>query len=398
MLNRRSFGLGFSGLVISRRAGAATVASDDIVIGLVTAKTNPDVAAANAVPRAVQVRSGQSDIGGSLRAGVELAVAEINEAGGVLGRKIRVEAEELTPGGSGVRGRAIDIARRLVGRPGLIAVIGHVGAEDALPASITYSEHGVLFIAPTITLCDLNGHGLTNVFASIPDNREIGKQTATFCFGQGLRSAAVLRSRTDEAEEQSLAFLDQIAAFGMPDIAQVSYMPGRKDFREILADLRPKSFDAFFIAAPAAEAALIIRQSYELQIPATFVLGGLCDLEVLIAGVRDVPSKIIVPVLEDASIDAPPLRAFFRNFRRRYGRDGDDWSLQGYDTVCLLAATIVQTQSLDPQALISTLRYAISWTGLLGRYSFERNGRVYTRSLSFAQLSDGALSYFSLSS
>ena len=397
-LTRRQLALTASALVVAARPWRLQAATSDAAVGLVIGKKaaieglpgpGPDVPAG-------ALRSQQSNISGSLRAGVESAVDDLNERGGALGRKFRLVVEELESSGPDRRRHAIEAARRLVAQPGLVAVIGHVDAEDALPASITYSEHGVLFITPTITLGNLNCHGLTNVFATVPDNAQIGQQTAIFVYQEGLTSMAVLRSRTDEAAEQALGFLDQAGSLGLTVAARTSYVSGRTDFREILADLRAKSFDTLFIAASTEESARIILQSRDLDITPKFVLGGLHDLPSLLARTRNFKGSIFVPVLEDASLDTKQQRDFIRHFRQRYGSDPDDWVWQGYDAINLLAATIEQTRSVEPQALIATLRYAMAWSGLMGRYSFERKGRIYTRSVAFARIRNGELSYFSL--
>jgi branched-chain amino acid transport system substrate-binding protein len=399
-LTRRRFGLAGSIMLLeaarARVRAASPAAPPEILIGLVTAKST------GKLPREIpglpdmSLRAQQLDIGGSLRTGVQYAVSEFNAKGGVLGRKLRLVIEELDPSQKKIRYHSIEAARRLVAQKGMLAVIGHISPEDALPASITYSEHGVVFLAPTITLGDLNGHGLPNVFATIPDNKTISKQTATFIYGRGLKNVAVLRSRTAEADEQSLGFLDQAALLGMTETVQASYSPGRRDFRDILANLRAKPSDTLFIASTPEDAMIIIRQGHELQLPVTYVLGGLRDPTVLLPAIKDIPVTVIVPVLEDPSVDSPDQIEFEAAYRKANGRPSDDWAWQGYDAVGLLAAVIEQTKSFEVEAVIATLRYTAAWAGLMGKYSFERTGRIYTRHVAYAVMENGALTYFDL--
>ncbi len=407
-LSRRQLGFGAAGIAFAAGAGIALAFRSspqpepekpaEILIGLVTGKSRAGPGEAidpGGLPQET-IRGQQSKIGFSLRGGVEAGIAELNAAGGVLGQKLKLVVEELDPALGSIRRQSIDAARRLVMLPGMVAVIGHVTPEDALPASITYYENDILFLSPTITLAELNGHGLANVFATVPDNKAISKQTATFAYGQGLRRVAVLRTRTNDAEEQTLGFLDQVGVLGMTETTRLSYNIGRKDFRDLLADLRAKPSDILFLATPAEDAVTIIRQSHELQIPVTYVIGGLRDTTVLVAGTKALPVNVIMPVLADPSIATPRQLAFDDSYRK-LGRHPDNWVWQGYDTIGLLAAAINQSRSLEPEALMATLRYASAWTGLMGRYSFERNGRVYTRHLAFAQLQNGELSYYSTS-
>jgi branched-chain amino acid transport system substrate-binding protein len=409
---RRRLGLSSAGLALGapwQKASGQTPPQTplpEILIGLVVAKSpagdtedapggSEDGHDLSGLPP-MALRARQKNVPGSIRDGVAFAIAEVNARGGVLGRRLRLVVEEIDVADRNMRRLAVEVARRLVAMPGMIAVIGHNSPDDALPASITYFEHGILFIAPTITLSDLNGHGLPNVFATIPDNKSISKQTATFLYGEGLRRIAVLRTRSPDAAEQSLSFLDRAASLGMTTMTQMSYVRGRTDFRDLLANLRATPADLLLISAPASDAVRIIRQSFELRIPVTYAIGGLRDPALVLAGAKRLPVTLVMPVLEDPSIDKTEQKAFNTRFLQSQGRPADDWVWQGHDTVGLLVATIEQTRSVESQALIATLRYAGAWSGLMGQYSFERSGRVYTRHVAFAQMKNGDLNYFDM--
>jgi ABC-type branched-subunit amino acid transport system substrate-binding protein len=171
---------------------------------------------------------------------------------------------------------------------------------------------------------------------------------------------------------------------------------GRTDFRDLLATLRATPADLLLIAAPSSDAVMIMRQSFALQIPVTYAIGGLRDPAALLAEAKRLPVSLVMPVLEDPSFDKPEQKSFNESFLRQQGRPADDWVWQGADAVGLLVATIEQTRSVDSKALIATLRYAAAWSGLMGQYSFERNGRIYTRHVAFAQMKDRELNYFNL--
>src|SRR5215207_9751506 len=101
--------------------------------------------------------------GEQMERGAELAVAEINAAGGVLGQQVRlVMADDFCD-----PEQAVAAARKLVS-DGVIFVVGHYCSHAAIPASEIYEAAGVLLISPASINPMLTELGRANVFRIIP--------------------------------------------------------------------------------------------------------------------------------------------------------------------------------------------------------------------------------------
>ena len=91
--------------------------------------------------------------------GVAMAVAELNEAGGLLGQPIEVvSVDDYCDGEQGVAA-----ARKLIAE-GVVFVAGHLCSGATIPASALYQEAGIVMISPSSTNPKLTGQGFRNVF------------------------------------------------------------------------------------------------------------------------------------------------------------------------------------------------------------------------------------------
>lgn len=330
---------------------------------------------------------------GRLAEGVELACDALNRAGGVLGRRLELVRRAVDPALADPRPAAVAVARELAERGDVFAVIGHHRPEEAIPASITYERHGLIFLNPTVTRRTLNEHAFLGVFSTIPNDGVIARQVAAFAFGRGYRRFVVLRSREDSAHEAAVAFADRVARLGLTVAGERSFTPGRTSFQEIVADLGALRFDAVLVAAGRAQTAGLIRQSRSVQLEAPFLVARLTDAAALAREVGPATAPVAVPILFNPESSAPEAAGFRRGFEERYGREPDDHAAQGYDAVRLLAAAIGLAGRPDRRAVATVMRYTLSWKGVTGRHSFERNGAVYTKVLKFVTFDREGLRY-----
>src|SRR5690349_8930219 len=101
----------------------------------------------------------QATIGEQMRRGAEMAVADINARGGVLGQRLDLTLEDDACDPR----QAVSVASRVVGR-GTAFVVGHYCSAASIAASDVYADAGVLQISPGSTNPRYTERGLRNVF------------------------------------------------------------------------------------------------------------------------------------------------------------------------------------------------------------------------------------------
>lgn len=335
---------------------------------------------------------------GLLVEGAKLAAEEVNEAGGVLGRPLELVIVDSSDVLSSPRRLSRDIAHRLARHANMIAVIGHGNLRGALVASVVYEQKGILFVNPTVRSNVLNKHGFDYTFTTVPDNSRLGKQAAIFAYGLGYRRVAVLAARSDGAGETSKAFVNQAALLGVRIVDQTTFFSGRMNFRDILADLGAKQFDAVFVATDEEVADRLVRQSVEMNLDAPFLMSQPVNAGSLprLASARD--SLTTVPLIFNPYAERASVVAFREAFKTHFEREPDGWAALGYDAVQILVEAIEDADSPVPLSVAGVLRYTMSWRGLTGRYSFDRDGSIYTKVIDFATLENGRIRIFSAES
>lgn len=329
-------------------------------------------------------------------------------------RKLRL-LRYPSPADAGVPRWAVrDQARSLSANPKLVAVIGHVEATTAVPASVKYEEQGILYINPAVTEPVLNDHGFLFTFTTIPDNEQIAKQIATFAFAQGYRRLGILNSRSDSAVAMANAFDSHAVTLGMTVVAKRSFFGGRDNYRDLLADFGAQPLDAMFLSTSEDAAKAIIRQGMEMNLNSPFLLSTFVDSRRLRAEVGCDTPQLTLPTLFNpfsghgagrgrwvakADPDKPPQRndvqAFRTLFKERFGVEPDPWAAQGYDAVNMLADAMTQADSSVPLSVATILRYTLSWNGITGRHSFDRAGSIYTKQIEFSTLKKGDILFYS---
>ena len=102
--------------------------------------------------------------------GMDLAVDEVNAAGGIRGRRLRIQREDDHESVDG--GRLV--AQRLAANPDVVAVIGHMQSYVTLPAAAIYEQAGLVLIAPASTDPALTRQGYQHVFRAIFTDTQVG--------------------------------------------------------------------------------------------------------------------------------------------------------------------------------------------------------------------------------
>ncbi|MBW1962662.1 MAG: ABC transporter substrate-binding protein [Deltaproteobacteria bacterium] len=324
--------------------------------------------------------------------GIEMAVDEINLAGGVLNRKIRVIKGDDECSVS--KGQIV--AQQFAENPNMVAVIGHSDSYVSLPTSIMYQYYGLLMLSPLSTSSKLTHQGFNRVFRNIPEDAIFGEKLAWFCRQKGFRRVMIYHSRNAYGDGLSNVFETKAEEFGITILDRMSYdlFSGSRQFQQDLKYWRSNyEFDAIFLAGVIPQAAEFVAVARNLGITQPIVGGdGLDDSKLLeIAG--PAAEGVYAGSVFDSNDPCPVVQAFCRAFRTRYAKDPDIAAAQGYDAVKVLAFGIEKAGSVIPDRIAATLRNLDRFSGLTGAYRFDEHGDVVGRPLVMKLVRNGRFEY-----
>ncbi len=316
----------------------------------------------------------QSKQGNDLKNGVELAVAEWNDAGGLLGKRIEllVGDDQHDPK------QAVSLANKFV-NSGVVGVIGHWNSSSTIPASEVYHRADIPMITPASTNPQVTDRGYVNVFRVCGRDDQQGRVAAEFVANK-LRATrvAVLHDKTTYGQGLAGEFTRNLTALGGGRIEIVyatGIIQGDKDFRGVLTTMGSKKPEVFFFGGIYPEGGLLVKQAREIGLAIPMVSGdGVIDqVFVQIAGPAADGTYL---TFSPDTTKLPAAQAMLSKYRERYGEPGP-YSIYAYDAAQVLLEGIKRAGGVNGFA-VSQAIHTMTHDGLTGRIQFDAKGDLLT--------------------
>ncbi len=310
--------------------------------------------------------------------GVDLAVEQINQRGGVLGRKITV----IKRNDEGSIDRGMQIAYEFSRNINMIAVIGHINSYISIPASGQYSTSGLVMISPGSTKADLTRRNFKNIFRLLPNNEQLGSDLANYAVKKGYKRIIIYYVSNSFGRDLASSFARAAKARGLTIVDRRSYLEDTQNFTAQLSDWKQLyNYDAIFLAGSLPEAALIIKQARQIGVTEPIFASQALDNKELIEIAGKHAEGLVILSAFDMDSKELQVRQFVKAFRKKYGFDPDAPAALGYDAVRLIAYAIKQAGSAEPAKIAKALYGLKSWPGVTGVVVFDSKGDLVGRTL-----------------
>ena len=331
----------------------------------------------------------QATFGQSNDRGVQLAVEEINAAGGVLGQPLRI----ITKDNQSKPGETSTVVRELITRNKVVALIGEVASGRSLEAAPIAQRSGIPMISPASTNEKVTEVG-DHIFRVCFIDPFQGTVCAKFARKNlGATKAAIL---TDVSKDYSMgltkSFREEFTKQGGVISGEQSYSGGDKDFNAQLTAIKADNPQVIFLPAYYTEAPLIIRQARQLGITAPFVGGdGWDSPELIEVGGSSVEGSYFSNHFSEQSKD-PRVVAFVDACRKKYKVDPDAMVALGYDSVYLLADAMKRAGTTDPAKVTAALAATKDFPGVTGNITLDAH-RNPTKPAVMLQVKNGKFAF-----
>ena len=321
--------------------------------------------------------------------GITQAADEINQKGGVLGRKVKVKVFYSENDADEQR-----LAKKVAKNTTFAAVIGHRTSTNAIPASVTYEYYGLLFISPSSSNDNLTNHGFEYTFRTLLSDRYVSDEIAVFMKSQGHKQIAVVDDRTVYGKGLADGVMESLADIGLKTMVRRHYSPGKKDFKLLCAELTRHDFDALFIGGMLPKAGEFIRELRQMGIKQRVYGGAAIDSGDLAKIAGESANGTVVPTSFNAELDNPVTLEFVKNFKKRYGKAPDTRGALGYDSLNILIEAMKRSNSADPSVVASNMRFIKDWQGVTGYYTYNLKGDLEGKSSYFKYLNHNRFVFF----
>ncbi len=311
-------------------------------------------------PQATFAQSGKN--------GARLAIDEINKAGGVLGKKLALIAEDDRNEPS----EAASAVSKLITQDHVVALIGENASSRSLAAAPIAQSYQVPMVSPSSTNVEVTKKG-DYIFRVCFIDPSQGKALALFARRNlGAKTAAILIDvKSDYSVGLAEAFETQFTGLGGRVTSKIKYAEGDSDFSAQLTTIRPQSPDVLFIPGYYTDAGLIARQARGLGLTATLLGGDGWDSPKL--------AEIGGAAIEGSyfsnhySVDdpAPAVRSFVEAYKTAFGAEPDSIAATSYDAARLIADAIRRAGSTEGKRVRDALASTKDFPAVTGSLTMD---------------------------
>lgn len=281
--------------------------------------------------------SGPASLAGtSIREGIEFAVKQANQKGGVFDQDVKVFIED----DEGNPTKGVTAVRKLIEQDGVVGISGTYVSAVAAAESKVAKEYKVPMISAGSTssaVTDANTAQDPWFFRAFPGSRTQAKQTASDTLNKlNAKTVAVLYENSIYGKSLADEFKSNFEAIGGKIVALEAYNPGDKDFYSSLTNVRAQSPSAVYIAGLMDSGAQIIKQADELGVQTQIVGSGSMMSDKLIELAGPASEGFAVSSMFEPSTPNRHGAEFAKEFRAAYNKEPDVYSAIGFDSMGLL--------------------------------------------------------------
>ena len=208
-------------------------------------------------------------LGAQVRAGYEIAVEQINAAGGVSvgGKKMGLELVMLDDESDPTK----TVARlETLATQGVVAYLGGAGSDLHAAAASIADKNKIPYLGIAFALNSIHKQGLRYLFSPFPKSPDLTKETFVFLDAlipapQRPRKVALILERTDWGKEMGSLWEGLAKQHNYQVVASGEYAPGAKDFSDLILKAKTAGAEAVFSLPSPPDGMTIVKQMKELD-------------------------------------------------------------------------------------------------------------------------------------
>ena len=354
----------------------------------------PVVAAAQAVKvGAVVPLTGRYGAGGAqVRAGYEIAVEQINAAGGVSvgGKKMPLELTLLDDESDATK----TVSRmETLAAQGIVAYLGGFGSDLHAAAASVAEKNKIPYIGVAFALYKIHQQGFKYLFSPFWKSPDIQHYTvemlASLPAAERPKTAAIFQEKTDWGREMAAAWTEAGKAAGYQVVVNAEYAPGTKDLSDMILKAKGAGAEIVFGLPTPPDGMTMIKQMKELGYnPKMTMLIRAPDPPIWSKNLGKDGDYVILAPGWHHGVKAPGVKELNDAHQKKYGRPADPITGPGYACVQIVAAAVGKAGSLDRDKVRDAIA-ATDMTAVIGPVKFRPDGTGIIKAGLFAQWIDG---------
>ena len=334
----------------------STLAEETVKVGIVLPLTG-----AMTKPGAIQKQSFQ------------MAMEEINEAGGIKGKKLQflIEDDNYEP----EEGRLA--VKRLITMHRVVMVGGGFSNSVTYAAAQVAQQKGIPFLVNTASADRITEQGWDHIFRLNPPASEYASGIESF-LAEAVKpkSAVILYEKTSSGTRGAEFFKKSCDKLGIKVLMTEAYEQDVIDVKPVLIKVKQMNPDIVFMISGVGDGSLLMRQFRELKLSPKLFIGGAAGftLPEFMQKAGKASEKVVLPTLWHQVLPLPGAKNYFNNFKARYDKETNHYGAQAYAAAQVIADTLKRSRSFKPDDIKQALKQTDTMTvlGPVNFTSYER--------------------------
>jgi branched-chain amino acid transport system substrate-binding protein len=311
----------------------------------------------------------ETQFGIETKEGIELAVDEVNSAGGVKGRQVKVlyEDDKSTPQETNNK------VLQLITRDKVVALLGEVTSSRSMVGGLVANKHKIPMITPSATEPGVTQIGPFIFRVCFTDDVQ-GKMGAEFVVKtMGKKKVAILFA-SDDVYSSGLAqqFREEAKRLGAEIVIEKSFLKTETNFTTYINEIRDSK--AELIYAPIFYNAMvpIARQAKAAGVPGSkFVGSDGWDADTLLTDAGEEMEGAYFTNHYAPDVPWPNAQAFVKAYKSRFKRDPTSLGAMGYDSAKLLFDAMGRAKADTPEGIRDAIAETKGFAGATGTITID---------------------------
>jgi branched-chain amino acid transport system substrate-binding protein len=310
--------------------------------------------------------------GKNTKEGIDLAVEQINNSGGINGKLIRVIYEDSKADPK----IAVSVAQKLINIDNVQAIIDNSVSSVALAIAPIANKNKVVLLSTGSTNPKLSG--ISPYFFRIWNSDALeGKVAADFVFDSlKIQKVAIAYVNNEYGNGLAEVFKRQLLSRSGSVVACESFEQNSTNYKDIITKLKTLSFDCIYIVAYPKEIGAFLKQKVEMGLVKQVVGTVTMEDEQIIKIAGNASENVIYPFPATPNSNDSNVARFQSAFEKKYNKKPGITSDVGYDAIFLLSKALRLSNDITGDYIRLGLKSIKNYHGASGIIQFDENGDV----------------------
>src|SRR5436190_348725 len=312
-----------------------------------------------------------ASFGQQLKNGADMALADINAAGGVLGKKLAIEVGDDACDPKQARA----VGEKFAGMR-VPFVAGHYCSSSSIPASEAYAEGNVLQITPASTNPTFTERGLWNTFRVCGRDDQQGSVAGNFIARNYKgKNIAILHDKSTYGKGLADEMKKALNKAGAKEKMYEAYTQGDKDFNSLVSKMKSNKIDVVYVGGYHTEAGLILRQMRSQGLASQMISGDAIATNEFWSITGPAGEGMMFTFGSDPR-KRPTAAAVVKKFKDK-NVDPEGYTLYTYAAMQIWTQAANKAKTTDAKKVAETIKGG-KWDTVLGPISYDKKGDITT--------------------